>query len=272
MNHVLTGLWRVRKSGFYMTTGDDQLRDWTKKLQSTYQSQTCTKIRSWSLFGGLLPNWSTTAFWFLVKPQHLRHMLRKWMRCTKNCNTYSQHRSTEKTQFFSTTPPTTHGTTNTSKVESPGLPSTILTWPLANQLPLLQTSQQLSSGKTLPQPAGGKKCFPRISWILKPGFLHYSLVQSLSRVWLFVTPWTAARQASLSTTNSRSPPKLMSIESVMPSSYLILCCPLLLLPSIFPSISIFSKISALHVSWPKYWRFSISPSNEYSGLISFRVD
>ena len=96
-----------------------------------------------------------------------------------------------------------------------------------------------------------------------------SSVQSLSRVQLFVTPWTAACQASLSITNSQNLPKLMSIESVMPSNHLILCCPLLLLPSIFPSIKVFSNESALHIRWPKYWSFSfnISPSNEHSGLI-----
>ena len=90
----------------------------------------------------------------------------------------------------------------------------------------------------------------------------------------FATPWTAARQASLSITNSRSLIKLMSIEPVMPSNHLILCRPLLLLPSIFPSIRVFSSESVLHVRWPKYWSFSfsISPSNEYSGLISFRMD
>ena len=100
-----------------------------------------------------------------------------------------------------------------------------------------------------------------------------SSVQSLSPVWLFVTPWTAARQASLSITNSRSLLKLMSIESVMPPSHLILCHPLLL-PSVFPSIRVFSSESVLHIRWSKYWSFSfsISPSNEYSGLISFRID
>ena len=89
-----------------------------------------------------------------------------------------------------------------------------------------------------------------------------------------MTPWTAARQASLTITNSQSLFKLMSIESVMPSIYLILCCPLLFLPSIFPSIRIFSNESVLHIGWPMYWSFSfsISPSNEYSGLISFRID
>ena len=89
-----------------------------------------------------------------------------------------------------------------------------------------------------------------------------------------MTPWTAARQASLSITNFRSSPKPMSIESVMPSNHLILFCPLLLLPSIFPSIRVFSNELALHIRWPKYWSlsFSISPSREYSGLISFRMD
>ena len=99
-------------------------------------------------------------------------------------------------------------------------------------------------------------------------------VQSLNCVQLFATPWTAACQASLSITNSRSLLKLMSIESVMPSNHLILCPPLLLLPSIFPSIRVFSNESVLPIRWPKYWSFSfsISPSNEYSGLISFRMD
>ena len=99
-------------------------------------------------------------------------------------------------------------------------------------------------------------------------------VQSLSHVRLFATPWTAAHQASLSITNSWSLLKLMSIESVMPSSHLILCCPLLLLPPIPPSIRVFSSESTLHISWPKYWSFSfyIRPSNEHPGLISFRTD
>ena len=104
--------------------------------------------------------------------------------------------------------------------------------------------------------------------------LQFSSVQSLSRVPLFVTPWIAARQASLSNTNSWSLLKLMPTESVMPSSHLILCCPLLLLPSIFPNIRDFSSESVLHIRWPKYWSFSfsISPSKEYSGLFSFRMD
>ena len=106
------------------------------------------------------------------------------------------------------------------------------------------------------------------------GLIQFSSVQSLSPVRLFVTPWTAARQVSLSITNSQSLLKLMSIELVMPSNHLILCRPLLLPTSIFPSIRVFSKESALCIRWPKYWSFSfnISPSNEYSGLISFRMD
>ena len=102
---------------------------------------------------------------------------------------------------------------------------------------------------------------------------QFSSVQSLSRVWLFVTPWTAARQASLSITSSQSLLKLMPIESVMSSSHLILCCPPLLLPPTPPSIRVFSNESTLHMRWPKYWSFSftISPSNEHSGLISFRM-
>jgi len=104
--------------------------------------------------------------------------------------------------------------------------------------------------------------------------VRISSVQSLSRVRLFVTPWTAARQASLSITNSQSPPKPMSIESAMPSNHLILCCPLLLLPPIPPSIRVFSNEVTLRIRRPKYWSFSISISlsNEYSGPISFRMD
>ena len=104
--------------------------------------------------------------------------------------------------------------------------------------------------------------------------ISISSVQSLSHVQLFVTPWTAACHTSLSITNSWSLLKLRSIESVMPSNHLILCHPLLLLPSIVPSIRVFSNESALYIRWPKYWSFSfnISPSNEYSGLISFKMD
>ena len=103
---------------------------------------------------------------------------------------------------------------------------------------------------------------------------QFGSVQLLSHVQLFATPWTAACQASLSITNFRSLLKLMSIKSVIPSSHLILYCLLLLLPSVFPSIRVFSNELALHIRWPKYWSFSfsISPSNKYSRLISFRID
>ena len=118
--------------------------------------------------------------------------------------------------------------------------------------------------------------FLLVFFVLLPTSLimKFSSVQSLSRVQLFATSGTAACQASLSITSSQNLPKLMSIESVMPSNHLILCCPLLLLPSIFPSIRVFSNESALHIRWPKYWSFSfnISPSNEHPGLISFRMD
>ena len=129
----------------------------------------------------------------------------------------------------------------------------------------------------------------RISWTVEPGGLvpgtaksdlesvvtqGLSSVQLLSHARLFAMPWTAGRQASLFITNSRSLLKLKSIKSVMPSNHLILCHPLLLLPSIPPSTRVFSNESVLHIGWPKYWSFSfnISPSNEYSGLISFRMD
>ena len=101
---------------------------------------------------------------------------------------------------------------------------------------------------------------------------YHQSVQSHSRVRLFVTTQTAACQASLPTTNSQTPHKPMSIKSVMPSNHLLLCCPLLLLPSTFPSIRVFSNESALCMRWPKYWSFSISPSNEHPGLISFTMD
>ena len=102
--------------------------------------------------------------------------------------------------------------------------------------------------------------------------IQFSSVQSLSHVLLFAAPWTAACQASLSITNSQSLLKLMSIESVMPSNHLILCRPLLLPPSIFPSIRVFSNESVLHIRWPEYWSFSFSISPSNSGLISFRMD
>ena len=110
----------------------------------------------------------------------------------------------------------------------------------------------------------------RTFWLPTLGII-FVVIQSLSRVWLFVDPWTATCQASLSFI-SQSLLKLMSIESVMPSNHLILSCPFLLLPSIFPSIRVFSNQLVLLIRWPKYWSFSISPSNEYLGLISFRIE
>ena len=104
--------------------------------------------------------------------------------------------------------------------------------------------------------------------------VYISSVHSLSHVWFFATPWTVTWQASLSITNSQSLLKLVSIEPVMPSNHLILCCSLFLLPSLFPSTRVFSNESSLPIKWSRYWSFSfsISPSNEYSGLISFRMD
>ena len=115
MNHFLTGLWCATKSGFYMTTNDDQFSDWTEKRQGTSQSQTCPQKRSWSLFGGLLPVWSTIAFWTLVKSLHLS-MLSKSLRYTKNFNACSWHWSTEGPNS-PRQHPTTHHTTNASQVE-----------------------------------------------------------------------------------------------------------------------------------------------------------
>ena len=140
------------ENGFYKTTSDNQLSDWMeKKHQSTSQSQTCTKKRSGSLFGGLMPVWSTTAFWILAKSLHLKSMLSKLMRCTKNCNAYTRHWSTEWAQFFS---PITSAFTSadTSEAEGIGLrrfaSSARFTWPLTSWLPLLQTSGQPYAGST----------------------------------------------------------------------------------------------------------------------------
>ena len=138
-----------------------------------------TKKMSWLLFGGLLLVWSITAFWIWGKPLHLRNMLIKLMRCIENCHACSQHWSTERAQFFSMT---THRTTNASKVEriGPGsfASSTIFTWPLTNQLPLLQASWQFFAGKRLPQPVGCRICFPRVRWSLKHRYLHYRNTQT----------------------------------------------------------------------------------------------
>ena len=133
--------------------------------------------RSWSLFSGLLPVWFTTVFWILAKPLHLRSMFSKLLRCTENCNAWSQHWSTERVQFLSTREPIARCTTNTPKVELIGLWCfalfTMFTWRLTNWLLLLQTSRQLFAGKTLPQWTGCRKCFSRVHQILKHGFLCY---------------------------------------------------------------------------------------------------
>ena len=152
-----------------------------------------------------------------------------------------------------------------------------LAWTAAYQAPLSMgiSRQECWSGVPLPSPKLCTKDYIRTMYPAWEQFLlSESEVQSLSRVWLFATPWTAVHQASLSITNSQSLLKLMSIESVMLSNDLILCRPLFLLLSIFPSIRVFSSESVLAIRWPKYWSFSfsISPSNEYSGLLAFRMD
>ena len=159
-------------------------------------------------------------------------------------------------------------------------------WTVAQQVPLsigfprqeYWSGLPFSSPRDLPDP-GIELTFLALAggfFITEPPgkSIQFSSVQSLSRVRHFATPWTAARQASLSITNSQSLPKLITIELVMASNHLILCCPLLLLPSVFPHIRVISNESALHTRWPKYWSFSfkISPSSEHPGLISFRMD
>ena len=154
----------------------------------------------------------------------------------------------------------------------------LLSWTCGFQLVVRDTFFSSSSLFHIPASRKGWGLFfpsKGISWKMYfYYFIQFSSVQLLSCVWLFATPWTAAHQASLSITNSGSLPKLMSIELVMPSNHLILCHPLLLPPSIFPSNRVFSNESALCNRWPMYWSFSfsISPSSEHSGLISFRMD
>ena len=138
-------------------------------------------------------------------------------------------------------------------------------WPTS--LPCPKTYQRPKPSRAWPTLPVGTASFSQ-TWF----FLDKNYAQSLSSVWLFVTPWTAAHQAPLSSTISLSLLKFMSIEPVMPSSHLILCHSLLLLSSIFPSIRVFPNKSVFHIRWPKYWRFSISPSEKHSGLISFRTD
>ena len=176
-NDFSTGLLCAMKSRFYTTTSDDQLNCWAEKnLQSISQSQTCTKKTSWLLFGCLLPVWSSITFWIPAKPLHLRSMFSKFIRCTKTAMPAAcigQQKGPNSLRHR----PTTCPTTKASKVEWFGLQSfassRIFTWPLANQLPLLQASPQLFAGKMLPQPAGVRKCFPKVHQILKHEFLCY---------------------------------------------------------------------------------------------------
>ena len=139
-------------------------------LVPLFSLQTCTEKRSWSVIGVVLQIWSTTAFWIPAKPLHLGSMLSQLMRCTENCNACSGHWSTQRAHF-STVRPACMSHNQCFKSWRVGLWSfvwsTIFTWPLANRLPLLQASQQLFAGKMLQQPAGGRKSFPRVHWILK---------------------------------------------------------------------------------------------------------
>ena len=148
-----------------------------KRSSKAFPKARRTKKRSWSLFGGLLLVWSTTAFWILAKPLYLTNIFIKSMRCIENCNTCSQHWSTEKPNSSPLQCQTACHTTSISKVEQTGprnfASSTIFTWPLANRLPLLQTSGQLFSGKMLPWAAGDRKWFLRVCQILKQGLLWY---------------------------------------------------------------------------------------------------
>ena len=174
-NCFLIGLWCGTKSEFYMTTSNVQLSGWTeKKLQSTSQSKTCTNETSWSLVGGLLPIWSTTVFWNLVKPLHLRSMLSKSMRCTENCNTRSQHWSTERARFFTTM---LEHTSHNQRFKS--WTNWAMKFCLIHHIYL--TSHQLTShhffkylnkcfqGKCFHN-LGGRKCFPRGHRIPRHGF------------------------------------------------------------------------------------------------------
>ena len=172
MSHFLIGLWHLLKSGFYTTAGYDQLSGWTKKkLQSTSQSQTCNKKRSWSLFGSSLLVWSTTAFWILVRALPLRNILSKSMRCTKNCSACSQHWPTEWTRFFSATTPNCivhnqhfkswmNWATKFCLICHIHLTSCQVTVTFSSILTFL-------AGKILPQTAGWRKCFLRVHWILR---------------------------------------------------------------------------------------------------------
>ena len=177
-NHFLIGLWRATKSGCYMTTSNDQLSGWTeKKLQSTSQNQTCTKKRVIVTVSALLLVWSATAFWILGKPLHLRGTLNKLMRCIENCNAWSWHWSTERAQFFSMT--------TLDHISHNQCFKSWMNWTMkfclichsyltTHQLTIMSSGILTTfCGKMLPQPAGGRKCFPRARQIQKHGFLPY---------------------------------------------------------------------------------------------------
>ena len=175
MKYFSIRFWHVTKSGFYTTTSDNQLSGcMEKKFPSTSQSQTCTKKMSRSLFGGLWPNSSTTAFWIPAKPLHLRSMLSKWMRCTKSATPAASTGQQKGPSSSLWQLLTAHHTTNASKAEWTGLQSfassVIFTWPLANWLPLLQASWQLCAGKMLSQSGQHRKCFPIAHQIPTHGF------------------------------------------------------------------------------------------------------
>ena len=189
MNHFSIGLWCVIRSGFHITTGDDWAQWLDQEAPKHLPKPTLHQRASRSRFGGLLPIWSTTAFWISVKPLHPRNTLSKSMRCTKNCNVCSWHWSTETAQIFSmATPdhiphdPCFKSWMNLAKV-LPHLQYSLT----SHQARLLQSSQQLFARKTFPWP-GGRKCFPRIYQILKDRFLHYrnkSIYFSLAKLcWL----------------------------------------------------------------------------------------
>ena len=175
-------MWQ--KVDFFMTTGDDQVSGWTeKKLQSTSQRQTWTTTKKGhGNFGDLLLPWSSTAFQILGKPQHLRSMLSKSRRCTKTAMPAASI-GQQKGPNFSPQLQAIYRTINASKVEQIGLQcftsSSIFIWPLTNHLPL-QASWRLFAGKMLPQPAGGRKCFPRVHWILGMGFYSTGIKQLIS--------------------------------------------------------------------------------------------
>ena len=175
MNYFLIWLWCVTKSEFYMTTSDDQLSGWTRSSKPLLKAKLAPK-KSWSIFDDLPPIWFTAAFWILLKLLHLRIMLSKSMRCTENCNAYSWHWSTEWAQFFSMTTPDCRSYNHCFKNRTNWATKF---WVICHYSPEFSPTNyhffkhlnNFFAGKTLP--ASGRKCFPRVCWILKHGFLCY---------------------------------------------------------------------------------------------------